>query len=90
MLSNGYFYTYKDIDRGIIEKVGPWGIISGVKEISNVVKTLQSGFIYYYLYFFLLSFIFFLFFLINISFLIFSLNFLLFLFISYSFFNKKE
>jgi NADH:ubiquinone oxidoreductase subunit 5 (subunit L)/multisubunit Na+/H+ antiporter MnhA subunit len=55
-LSVSYFYTYKDIDRGLVEKVGPWGIISAVKEITKIVKVLQSGFIYYYLYIFILSF----------------------------------
>ena len=88
-LSVSYFYTYKDIDRGLVEKVGPWGIISAVKEITKIVKVLQSGFIYYYLYIFILSFFFILFFLLNIYNFIYFFNFIFFLAICYSFFNKE-
>lgn len=80
-----YFYTYKNIDRGLVEKIGPWGIIHSVKEVSKNIKNLQSGFIYYYLYYFFLSFFLIIFTLVNISFFIFSLNFMFFIFIVYVF-----
>lgn len=89
IISTGYFYTYKDIDRGLIEKLGPSGIIYTVKEIVKSLKVLQTGFIYYYLYIFFVSFLFILFMLINISSFLISLNFILFLIISYIFFDKK-
>ena len=89
IISSGYFYTYKDVDRGLIEKLGPSGIISGVKDIVKTVQILQTGFIYYYLYLFLVSFLLILFLLVNISIFLTSLNFIFFLTITHIFFNKK-
>jgi NADH-ubiquinone oxidoreductase chain 5 len=56
----GYDFTYKDIDRGFIEKIGPSGIIELASEISNLIVYLQTGFIVHYLnmffaFFFLLG-----------------------------------
>ena len=66
-LSKGYFFTYRDIDRGLIEKLGPLGIINTIKNIAFTIKPLQSGFIYYYLQFFIISFFIFLFVIISIK-----------------------
>jgi len=78
-LNISYHHSYKDIDRGIIEKVGPFGIVGGVQQTFNAISILQSGLIYHYLFIFLISTIFFI--LICIFFINFmmSLNLVLFL-----------
>lgn len=55
ILSLGYSYSYKDIDRGIIEALGPSGIINSVREIFSFVKNYQTGNIFHYLFIFLVS-----------------------------------
>jgi hypothetical protein len=62
-------YTYKDVDRGFIEKIGPSGIIETINFI--YLKVIQSGFIFHYLFMFSLQFRFFLIFFFS-SFFIFS------------------
>jgi len=52
-LSLGYHHTYKDIDRGIIEVFGPFGITQGIKDMSTNIKQIQTGFLYHYLFLFL-------------------------------------
>jgi proton-translocating NADH-quinone oxidoreductase chain L len=54
-LNISYQFSYKDIDRGVIEKLGPSGIVSGVKHAFNRINGLQSGQIYHYLLLFLIS-----------------------------------
>ena len=54
-LNVSYHYAYKDIDRGIIEKLGPSGIIDTISYLFNTLKTIQSGFIFHYLFMFLIS-----------------------------------
>ena len=49
-----HHYTYKDIDRGLIEKVGPTGIIEIINFIFKYLKILQSGFVFHYLFMFLI------------------------------------
>jgi len=51
VLNLSYTLTYKDIDRGILEKVGPTGIIQFLFLLTNSMKSLQSGFMYHYLFF---------------------------------------
>jgi len=51
VLNLSYTFTYKDIDRGTLEKVGPTGIIQALFLLTNTLKPLQSGFIYHYLFF---------------------------------------
>ena len=45
----GHIYTYKDIDRGLIEKFGPWGIVTGIKTYVTAFRFIQTGYIYNYL-----------------------------------------
>jgi NADH-ubiquinone oxidoreductase chain 5 len=47
-----YFHTYKYIDRGLIENFGPSGILQSVVYIFNILKNLQSGFLFHYLFLF--------------------------------------
>ena len=89
LISQSYFYAYKNIDRGFIENLGPLGISISITEVLKQIKLLQTGFIYYYLFIFLLSFFFFIFLLSNFLFIIISFNFISFLFFTYFFFNKE-
>ena len=49
ILNLSYFFAYKDIDRGLLERLGPSGIAKAVFSCSDRLKVLQSGFIYHYL-----------------------------------------
>lgn len=48
LLNMGHEITYKTLDRGYIELVGPLGIIKGVSELTKRTSSLQSGWIYNY------------------------------------------
>jgi proton-translocating NADH-quinone oxidoreductase chain L len=54
VLKQGYFLTYKNLDRGIIELLGPTGITNLIYNVQNDIKFLQSGNIYHYLFIFTL------------------------------------
>ena len=49
ILNLSYTFSYKDIDRGILEKVGPWGIVQIITYCSNFLKPIQNGSINHYL-----------------------------------------
>jgi NADH-ubiquinone oxidoreductase chain 5 len=53
VLNFSYNYFYKMIDRGIIEKWGPFGIVGAINTISVKIKTTQTGFVLKYLQFIL-------------------------------------
>jgi proton-translocating NADH-quinone oxidoreductase chain L len=48
-LDLSYNYFYKTIDRGLIEKIGPTGILNSIIQIMTYVKTFQTGFMISYL-----------------------------------------
>jgi len=50
-----YFFTYKTLDRGIVEILGPSGIIDTIKQTSISFKSYQTGNIFHYLFFFFIS-----------------------------------
>jgi len=76
-LNLSYFYTYKNIDRGILEFFGPSGIINVVQRNSKSILDLQSGYISHYLFMFFVGLLTLFFF--SFSFLsIYSFNILLF------------
>jgi len=52
LLNLSYTFFYKTIDRGIIEKVGPFGLIGLINNTVNSVKILQTGFVIHYLIYF--------------------------------------
>lgn len=58
-LNSSYSYYYNTIDRGVIEKLGPFGIISIINSLVKNIKTFQTGFIFDYLTYFVISSIFF-------------------------------
>ena len=51
----GYFTSYKVIDRGIFEILGPYGISIIFTRISILVSNLQTGYIYHYAFVFLIG-----------------------------------
>jgi len=75
-LNISYHFAYKNLDRGLIEKFGPSGIVSSIQALMVSLNTLQSGHIYHYLFLFsfaillliFISIFFFSFFSINIVF----------------------
>jgi len=68
----GHTYTYKDIDRGMVEKLGPWGIITNIQVYVKTFRFIQTGYIYNYLlltifFFYIILFVYFLTSVIKIS-----------------------
>ena len=55
ILQLGYHVTYKTIDRGIIEILGPFGISNMIFSISFNLNKLHSGYIYHYVLYFVIS-----------------------------------
>lgn len=53
LVTSGLYYSfdffYKDADRGLVEKIGPFGVINTIKNIAGYIKTYQNGYIYNYL-----------------------------------------
>jgi NADH-ubiquinone oxidoreductase chain 5 len=57
-LEDSYSFFYKTIDRGLIEKIGPFGIVGKINSIVKNVRNYQTGSITDYLeYFFIAIFI---------------------------------
>lgn len=54
-LKLSYFFFYKNIDRGILEKIGPTGIVNLINFGSEKIKNYQTGHINDYLTFFVCS-----------------------------------
>jgi NADH-quinone oxidoreductase subunit L len=82
VLFASYEFSYKDLDRGIIETAGPSGVINSIKLFNGSLKQIQSGIIFNYLFLFLFFIIFFIFCIIilasaNLSALFFFFSFLL-------------
>jgi NADH-ubiquinone oxidoreductase chain 5 len=50
VLYYSYFFSYRDLDRGIIEVVGPSGVIGNVNLLKKKIEVLQSGHVYHYLF----------------------------------------
>jgi NADH-ubiquinone oxidoreductase chain 5 len=47
-LDFGYNISFKIIDRGIIELIGPYGVVKLIYKFTNIIKNLQSGYVYHY------------------------------------------
>ncbi|MBB21232.1 MAG: hypothetical protein CMP20_17510, partial [Rickettsiales bacterium] len=54
-LSFGYNVSFKSIDKGVLEILGPFGITQGIRDIVHQIQHLQSGFIYHYAFVMLLG-----------------------------------
>jgi len=48
VLKIGHEITYKVLDRGLIEKIGPSGVVEEISKLSQKVSEIQSGQIYHY------------------------------------------
>lgn len=59
VLKAGYQISYQAIDRGLLERVGPAGLIEVLAVMVSKLKAYQSGSIFSYLYYFLLLTLFF-------------------------------
>ena len=62
VITTGFSFFYKDIDRGILEQLGPLGIVQSIQQLSKRVRSTQNGAIFHYLFIFLFlifSFVFF-------------------------------
>jgi NADH-ubiquinone oxidoreductase chain 5 len=55
LLQSAYEFTYKKVDRGIIENFGPYGIVQSSSKMSFIFSFLQSGFLYHYAFVILLG-----------------------------------
>ena len=49
ILKGAYFFSYQNIDRGLVEQFGPYGIVQTFKKISNNFISIQNGSIFHYL-----------------------------------------
>ncbi len=58
-LKSSYSYFYQDIDRGLVEKFGPFGLSNVITKFSNEFKESQTGFILHYLAYFFVAILFF-------------------------------
>lgn len=77
-LTSGYHFTYKTIDRGIIEIFGPFGMVQATGAGMKQIEQGQSGYLYHYTFIILLGVTLFLF-LLTVSQMFFSPAVLLFL-----------
>lgn len=55
LLHASYLFFYKQVDRGVIEKLGPTGITESIYFCMNAVRGWQSGFVLQYLSIFVFS-----------------------------------
>jgi NADH-ubiquinone oxidoreductase chain 5 len=51
----GYHISFKLIDRGVIELVGPLGITRGLSQLTKKISQFQSGLIYHYVFMMILG-----------------------------------
>ena len=54
----GYSVSYKFIDRGVFELLGPFGLSSSITKVASDAYKLQSGYLYHYTFSILISFTF--------------------------------
>lgn len=55
VLNFGYSVTFKSLDRGVIELIGPTGIVRTFSVVSKQVSNLQSGYLYNYVFIMLIG-----------------------------------
>ena len=48
ILGFGYNISFKLLDRGLLEYLGPLGIIQIIQKLSKKISSFQTGFIYHY------------------------------------------
>ena len=55
LITSGYVVTYKILDRGLIELIGPFGISKAFYSFSSRVVLIQTGLIYHYAFLMLMG-----------------------------------
>jgi len=50
ILNLGYSVTFKNLDRGFIELLGPYGVINFINNFGLLIKKLQTGYITHYIF----------------------------------------
>jgi len=96
LLSSFYLLTFKVLDRGLIEFFGPLSLVRLIGKFSTIFSSLQTGFLYNYIFVVLLGLMFFIklvfsfFFLNQSTFFNFGLFFCLFSSVVFLFYNKKQ
>jgi NADH-ubiquinone oxidoreductase chain 5 len=48
LMSFGYFVSFRGMDKGIVEMLGPYGSVSSFSSLMKKTSKLQTGFIYHY------------------------------------------
>jgi hypothetical protein len=48
LLGFGYYVTFRYLDRGIIEWIGPYGLVKIIQNVSAKISFISSGYIYHY------------------------------------------
>jgi proton-translocating NADH-quinone oxidoreductase chain L len=48
LMSFGYFVSFRGIDKGIVEMLGPYGAVSTFSTLMKKISKLQTGYIYHY------------------------------------------
>ena len=58
-LDFGYSVSFKRLDKGCFEIIGPHGIVSSISQVTRQSRVLQSGMVYHYAYTMLIGLVFF-------------------------------
>jgi proton-translocating NADH-quinone oxidoreductase chain L len=86
ILDFSFNFSYKEVDRGVLEQFGPFGLVQLIKTLSSNSKVFQNGSVFHYLFIFLLLLFSFIFFVVFFSFFYSFLEVFLFFFILAFFF----
>ena len=60
LFSFGYFISFRGIDKGIVEILGPYGAVTSFSSLMKKVSKLQTGYIYHYAFIMLVGLVLFL------------------------------
>jgi len=55
LISFGYFVSFRTIDKGIVEMLGPYGVVSSFSSLMKKASKLQTGLIYHYAFIMLIG-----------------------------------
>jgi NADH-ubiquinone oxidoreductase chain 5 len=55
IMSFGYFISFKSLDKGLVEILGPYGIVSSFNPFIKVISKFQTGYIYHYAFLMLIG-----------------------------------
>lgn len=58
LLSFGYFVSFRGMDKGLVEMLGPYGAVSSFSSLMKKTSKLQTGFIYHYAFIMLVGIVF--------------------------------